>query len=42
MGMHAWVRSYVYRSDGDDSNSSSNREGELRRGCGIQVNPAYI
>jgi len=41
-GMHAWVRTYVYRSDGDGSNSGSNREGELRRGCGIQVNPAYI
>jgi hypothetical protein len=29
----------VCRSDGDGSNS--NREGELRRGCGIQDNPAY-
>jgi hypothetical protein len=40
--VHACERTHVCRNDGDGSENSSNREGELRRGCGIEDTPAYI
>lgn len=35
--VRACVRTHVCRSDGDGSKSSSNRETELGRGCGIEI-----